>query len=431
MNELSVIEGLFRKMSDNIQNLDFQDGYKIRTQAFTRYRKLSFEKVVLFILGLPQKSLPTAIDEFLEHYVGSKKDKKLFTKQAFSLARQQISPDCFTQLLTETVTYIEENQTNLKEWNGYRLMAIDGVKVQVPNTTENKETFGVNKNATTVINNDVAMSGATALFDVTNDLIINAVLEKRYTSERDQAIRLMENSPIELFNDKTILLFDRGYPSCHMYNYFYQRKGYFLMRVMNVTLKNITALPLGDHIIDYNAGLSGIKKLRVIKFMLDENMHETLVTNVLDETLTITKMKELYFMRWGVESKYKELKSILKIENFSGIKSIAVKQEFYATLVISNIVALVKIHIDRELKKDERIKARRRDYQTNRSYLIGIILKNLVSLLLCVNRRKLIKKIIKKAKEKLSMIRPGRSFARIKSKSKSRINYTSARRTSL
>lgn len=63
-----------------------------------------------------------------------------------SKARQQILAECFSQLLLESVNYIEDKLTTKKKWNGYRLMAIDGVKVQVPDTIENKETFGVNVN---------------------------------------------------------------------------------------------------------------------------------------------------------------------------------------------------------------------------------------------------------------------------------------------
>ena len=71
-------------------------------------------------------------------------------------------------------------------------------------------------------------------------------------------------------------------------------------------------------------------------------MTETLVTNIYDNTITPSKFKELYFLRWGVESKYKELKNSLKIEEFSGTKPIAIEQDFYASIYLSMVGALLK-----------------------------------------------------------------------------------------
>ena len=71
-------------------------------------------------------------------------------------------------------------------------------------------------------------------------------------------------------------------------------------------------------------------------------MTETLVTNIYDNTITPSKFKGLYFLRWGVESKYKELKNRLKIEEFSGTKPIAIEQDFYASIFLSMVGALLK-----------------------------------------------------------------------------------------
>ncbi len=318
MKELSVIEDAFSKLSDTIAEPDFCLKYRIGDASFTRQRKLTFDRIVLFILGLTQKSLPTAIEEFLERHPDG--ELHAFTKQAISHARQKVSPECFQRLHEDTAVYIDSSVRS-KEWNGYKILAVDGTALQLPDNQENKDVFGANITTSAVKHPETPMARAAALFDVTNDLIIRASMETRYTTERDQAIRLMEACPVEIFKEKTIILFDRGYPSRHMYKYFFKRNGYFLMRAPNITLSIINELPLGDHVIEYNAGLAEKVNLRVVKFMLSEIHQETLVTNVLDEHLTIEKMKELYFLRWAIESKYKELKSILKIENFSGVKN--------------------------------------------------------------------------------------------------------------
>ena len=55
-------------------------------------------------------------------------------------------------------------------------------------------------------------------------------------------------------------------------------------------------------------------KIRVIEVILDNGTKEYLATNLFDSTITQSMFQELYFYRWPVELKYKELKSRLAIE---------------------------------------------------------------------------------------------------------------------
>jgi hypothetical protein len=64
------------------------------------------------------------------------------------------------------------------------------------------------------------------------------------------------------------------------------------------------------------------KKVRVIKIELPDGTIEMLVTNIFYKSITTTLFKELYFLRWGVEYKYKELKSSIEIEESLGTKPI-------------------------------------------------------------------------------------------------------------
>lgn len=87
----------------------------------------------------------------------------------------------------------------------------------------------------------------------------------------------------------------------------------------------ITTLP-GDP----KTGSTDIK-IRVIEVTLDDGSKEYLATNVFDTSLNADDFKELYFLRWPVESKYHELKATLNIEEFNGATSISIQQEFNST----------------------------------------------------------------------------------------------------
>lgn len=95
-----------------------------------------------------------------------------------------------------------------------------------------------------------------------------------------------------------------------------------------------------------------MKKVRVIKIKLSDDTTEILVTNIFDQIITHPQFKELYFLRWGVECKYKELKSSIEIEEFSGTKPIAIKQDFYASIYISMVASLIKKDADAEIAND-------------------------------------------------------------------------------
>ena len=64
-----------------------------------------------------------------------------------------------------------------------------------------------------------------------------------------------------------------------------------------------------------------------------------LFKDLFDPSITKKMFQELYFYRWPVETKYKELKDRLAIEEFSGASTVSVFQEFYI-----NLLFLISLH---------------------------------------------------------------------------------------
>ena len=115
-----------------------------------------------------------------------------------------------------------------------------------------------------------------------------------------------------------------------MFDYLNDKGLLFLMRV-STSFKLVQSIDSDDSILEYK--LKGeTKKVRVLKIKLSEDVTEVLVANIYDKKITTIEFKELYFLRQGVESKYKELKSSIKIEEFSGTKPIAIEQDFYTSM---------------------------------------------------------------------------------------------------
>ena len=62
--------------------------------------------------------------------------------------------------------------------------------------------------------------------------------------------------------------------------------------------------------------------------------------------------KNLYFMRWGIESKFNELKNRILIKHFSTSKVNGIKQEIYANSTLCNMAALLKQISDNKINHE-------------------------------------------------------------------------------
>ncbi|MEE4359792.1 MAG: transposase [Desulfococcaceae bacterium] len=90
------------------------------------------------------------------------------------------------------------------------------------------------------------------------------------------------------------------------------------------------------------AGLPMEIKVRFVRIVPETGEIEILVTSLCDETEYPTdNFKEIYHMRWGVETFYGVIKGHLNLENFTGKSVETVLQDFYATVFISSLESVI------------------------------------------------------------------------------------------
>ena len=113
-------------------------------------------------------------------------------------------------------------------------------------------------------------------------------------------------------------------------------------------------------------------KLRFIQVILDNGEVEVLVTNVLDNNILQTSdFKELYSLRWGIETYFNLIKNRLGLENFIGQSALAVKQDFFATIFLTNYESAMTYDINEELK--EKTKDNKYTQKVNKAVSFNII----------------------------------------------------------
>lgn len=87
--------------------------------------------------------------------------------------------------------------------------------------------------------------------------------------------------------------------------------------------------------------------MRSIHFLLEDGNTEYLVTNLMPDQMTSEKFPDLYRLRWGVESKYRELKNRLEIEAFNSIKPVSIRHKFFPlSALIGNSADTGRIHAE-------------------------------------------------------------------------------------
>ena len=85
-------------------------------------------------------------------------------------------------------------------------------------------------------------------------------------------------------------------------------------------------------------------KFRVVKFLINdpdtgEETWEVLVTNLNRFEFPIAQMKELYHLRWDIETSFRDMKYSLGGMHFHSKKDEAAQMEIYAHLIMFNAVA--------------------------------------------------------------------------------------------
>lgn len=419
MDFLKCFKSVLTTSKMMIEDYTFKSSNRTSPSHFTRSGKMGFKETMLFMLNMVNKSLQTELNSFFEKIL--KKDYSI-SKQAFSENRQKISPDAFVELNDAIIKVIYQECDESGLWNGYRLSAIDGSILELPNTEVLRNEFGCSKNQ----RSEVARAKASCIYDVINKIVIKSKIDRCGASEKNMANELISEM-LKNSHFKELILFDRGYPSKKFISELIENDVNFVMRTpINKFAKTISS-DKQDQIIEIKYGKKTYK-IRVLVVPLESGVKEILLTNLFEEKYKINDFKELYFKRWGIESKYDELKNRLEIENFTGTTKIAVEQDFYASIYLSNMISLARHQSDEIVKEEKDGKALKYEYKTNFNTLIGSLKDKLIMIYLedsARKRSKMFDEIMKQVSKSCIPIRPKRQNPRTErlSRAKYRKNH--------
>lgn len=372
----------------------FQATHRINETAFTRERRLSFVRVTALILQKSLKSLQLVLNEFFEKLQQTiPLPLQTVTASALTQARQKLKQTAFCDLTTQALVATYYQTPTYRTWRGVRVLAVDGSKIRLPDTPAIRQEFGT----IAFSNQHPDVQGAypdglrVVYDDVLNQIPLASPLAHSRASERDVALALR---PSLLPTD--LVLCDRGVPS---YRFFAtllaahthvvgrcSRRSFAEARTLfadDAPVSRVVTLrpPPGHKAALLAAGLPLELRLRVVRVVFDSGDVEVLGTSLLDDARFPAEVfKDLYGLRWGVETVYDRVKNRLNLENFSGNTVEAVKQDCSATLFISGLESI--LIQDAQPQLDHKTPGNQYPQQVNKMVSFNTIKNHVIALVL-------------------------------------------------
>lgn len=353
---------------------------------FTRKRKLDFQTFMKALLTMSGNSLNKEMLDFFDFAPDAP------TVSAFNQQRSKVLPEAFEYLFHDFMEFVPHNK---KTFHGYRLIACDGSNLTIATNPKDAETY-VKTNQFAGNSNRLHLN---AFYDLMNRTYTDALVQT-FTeyNELRACIQMIERSKLD---NKTILIADRGYENYNIFAHAMEKGWKFLVRVKDKESNGILSglhlkskdefdtdvkihltrsqskankeagykfMPV-NQVFDYlPVGSKGtyIITFRVVCLKISENNYETIITNLDRRYFKPQLLKEVYGMRWGIETSFRELKYAIGLTSFHAKKVDYIKQEIFARLTLYNYCELITTSI--VMKKAER----KQKYQVNFTLAIYI-----------------------------------------------------------
>lgn len=374
---------------------------KINSNTFSRNRKMPLKDILLYCLS--KKGLTTTLE--LRNYFKQKDDSSMkMSKQGYLQQRKRLNPDVFSYLNDE---YLADfyHSSEPKLWNGFLLLAIDGSKAEVPNSTENRERFGKSNNQHSELGQVRAL--VSGMYDILNQFYLDIEISHISASETELAKKNLNHLKHMDIKQPVLAIFDRGYPSMEFVDFLETEKIHYLFRLSSNDYKFERGnMRLTDETVILRHTYQRLERIRkkhperfehmkekgntntrIMTSMLPSGNELTLMTNLSLE-FSQKQLADLYYQRWEIEKKYHTLKNKMKFESVTGKSTIYVEQDFRAQVLVYNMLQDIRKEADEEVSAKGREKGSKYPMHTNENIAIGLFKEQMIRLILKKNDRR-------------------------------------------
>lgn len=356
---------------------------------FTRNRKLNFKEMLNILLSMGGSTLKLELMKYFSY------DVETATCSAFVQQREKILPEALEFLFHKFTS----SSANPSYYNGYRMLAVDGSDLciaQNPKDTESYFVTGENRKGYNLLH-------LNAMYDLCSRIYVDSIIQpSRKENEFDALSNMVDRSDIK---DPTIIIADRGYESYNVFEHIAKKNWNYVIRAKDISSNGIVSglslpdqkefdmeysilltrrqtkeikanpekykfMPANQNFDYLPVGDKGNYQInfRIVRFAIAENAYEVIITNLPKNEFPPETIKEIYHMRWGIETSFRELKYAIGLTNFHSKKVPYIIQEIFARLTMYNFCEIITTHV--VIKQ----KDRKYNYQVNFTVAISVCL---------------------------------------------------------
>ncbi len=351
----SMLNKAISSVCDNINCYSTSPG-----KAFTRNRKLNCEAMIRYILQLSDKSIQSDLmNRFLTF-------EDMPSASALCQQRHKLQASAFQRVFSLFTSFF----TNYKTYKGYYLLACDGSDINISHNINDPSTYHINTTATKGYN----QLHLNALYDVLNGIYVDVNIDTATKTRECGALEDMIKD--KNFLDTSIIICDRGYEKYNLIATCIENNQKFIIRVKDIKSNGIlSTVTLPDESFDMHITkritrlqTNEVKEderytmlmnssgpfdylpydkeyyemdLRVIRFKITDDTYECLITNLTEDEIRFEEFKDIYHLRWEIESSFRDLKYTIGMLYFHSSDQEMIRQEIYASLTIFNFSKII------------------------------------------------------------------------------------------
>jgi len=335
---------------------------------FTRNRKLDFENLLRFLIS---KESDNTANELLKHF---DYDLGTISNSGFYQQRKKLLPDAFPYLMRTFNSFYP-----FELYKGrYNLVGCDGCDFNIFRNPNDKDTFHQSSGKSERGFNSILV---VALFDIFSKRYLDCIVQPGRLKNEYRAI--CDFVDRYSYGGTPIFIGDRGFSSYNLFAHAKENGVLFMVRAKDINLKrllNVECLPdavdtrvdiilsrsqskkkmkcpeLADRYryvspdvaFDFIAPESGDEyhlSLRVVRAEVADGIFVNIISNLPEDEFSCVDIKQLYRLRWAIETSYRDLKHTIGATNFISKKVVYIEQEIWARLILFNFCAIITAHV--------------------------------------------------------------------------------------
>ena len=362
-------------------------------RSWTRKRIMPLHDILTCILA--KKGL-SAVMEIRKFFEAAGKMEQSVSKQDYLKQRKKLNPEVFKLLNRDYLKQFYRGQ-EAKGWTGYLVLAEDGSRAEIPDSAENRKTYGENGNQH---GETVSRANINILYDVENRFILDVGIHRVDSSELSEAKEQIKCLKETIGERKALVLFDRLYGALEFINFLEEQGVKYIIRLQAGRYKaEVSGMRRKDEWVVLKHTSDRMKKLenttakrkqelaekghtlvRMVRMRFADEEQGMLLTNLKEGSAS--EIQRLYRRRWKIEQKFHTLKNKMKFESVTGKASIYVQQDFWAQMLVFNIVQDLITAAQRRAVRESKKKKFLYEVRINENIAIGLFKEQFIRLMM-------------------------------------------------